>query len=167
MDTLSAPVAALLGAAIGGGLTMTTSLLTEWLRSRREKATLWLQDRQRAYARFLAVQEESQRQSVSLAIIGGDRRGGMRELVDRTARRVGDLAIESRELLGQIELLGSPEVLQAAQDLVAHVEGMAEAAARDEDQTKAIAAVRTARRRFREVARADLGLDPSGRRTLR
>jgi hypothetical protein len=127
---------ALVGVALGAGLTYGLGALNRRHQEKREDATRWYEARLDAYRELSRVMTNASR----LNHFGG---------VQKKLQVMEDMALA----LGPIHLVGSPEVIEAAEGLVAAV---TKVQAEDHGE-RPVQAVVLALRNYKIVARKDLG----------
>lgn len=159
---LSSELVALLGVAVGAGLSWGSGALTDRSRFRREQQVRWREQRLSTYANFSAAAK----QTMSLLF-----RVGAHLKVDQQsepmsldeAKPLLAAAFHAREQeFERVRMVGSPEIVEAARTWVREIytmRALIEAGTNDVAEWRGqVASTNRARDGFYEVARAEIGL---------
>jgi len=146
---------ALVGVVVGGLLTHFLTFRIEQARWKREDKYRWTQEKQAAYARFIAAATDVHALLSSLAVSKGIEDESKQELRKKADRRMEEIG----NALGEIKLLGPQELVSAASDVLkpaAQVTMKGSAGITLQESGKYFQQMQKARKKFVELARKDL-----------
>ena len=146
---------ALVGVVVGGLITYFLTFRIEQARWKREDKYRWTQEKQAAYARFIAAVTDARALLSSLAVTKGIEEESNQELRKKADRRMEEVG----NAMGEIKLLGHQELVSAASDVLkpaAQVTMKGFAGITLQESDKYLQQMQKARKKFVELARKDL-----------